>query len=104
MNWMVQLQDYEYDIAYIKGKTNQVADRLSRPYPEPEKVRFEPERILVPRTERVETEMAKITKKCEEILRRHHDHQSRGHPDAKRVINSLKREDEIWEGATEDVR
>ena len=28
-NWMVQLQDFEYDITYIKGGTNRVADALS---------------------------------------------------------------------------
>ena len=87
---MVQLQDYEYDIVYIKGRMNQVTNRLSRPYLELNKAKFEPERILVPRTEKVVTEAAEITEDHKEILRQHHDHQSQGHPDTKRVIDSLK--------------
>ena len=79
--WHADLQEYDYELEYIPGKTNTVADALSRPDGVDKGEDDNQNTIIIPPHRiRALTMVPNIKEVKRAILSRAHDHPTAGHP------------------------
>jgi hypothetical protein len=110
-NWTTKLQDFDFVIKHIAGRSNVSADTLSRPDGEEKPERRTDimllDRLFVHYLARKDLEdpvKDEITnKRKEEIISNHHDVPAAGHPGIKRTHSLITRKGHHWKGLRKDV-
>src|SRR6266849_2887506 len=99
VRWHADLQEYDYEIQYIPGKTNTPADALSRP-PGVDQGKEDNQGVTMIAPERFKV-AATLTQPTEErkrlIMALVHDHPSAGHPGRDETIRQTKKRHQ-WQG------
>jgi hypothetical protein len=108
-NWTTKLQDYDFVIKYISGKSNVSADVLSRPDGEEKSERWVdvllPERLFVNFLARRNVEQTEEVDEDNKgkVISESHDTPVAGHPGVKRTLSLLTRRGHRWKGMWRDV-
>jgi hypothetical protein len=109
-NWTTKLQDYDFVIKHIAGKSNVPADALSRPKGQEETERrvdtLLPDRLFVnflSRASEVEDEQDEEREERGKLIYRYHDTPAAGHPGIRRTLSLLSRNGHRWKRIRKDV-
>src|SRR5713226_1463182 len=91
--WHADLQEYDYEIRYIPGKTNVPPDALSRPPGADHGDRDNQNIALIPKTRfginQVQTDLATFEKRA--LMAVYHDHPSAGHPGRDETLRQTRK-------------